>query len=593
MANTWQGLAAWWLPASFDAALSSGDLRYRFTRASGALMYSAQRGEDRSVDLPVAASLGGRRHGVGFLVSIDSVDGIPLMRKSLIQARYAWSPEKNQLLLAPGCSSNAPESLEDALGLVLSPRFESRCLSCHGQPSGGSGEKTGGVHCEACHGPGSNHLAAIAKGSAKSGILNPGKLPPNESIETCARCHVGLARFSDPSPSDLLIANQVQAIRNSECFLQSGQAFSCITCHDPHRNASTERRKATDTCLGCHAIERRRHASICPVNQTENCVTCHMPDADIGPLHLVDHTIRVHPEQKASVRAPSKGAPQFRTQVPALIEYLRLITTDSLEAASAARARITSGQRFYTVAREMSVDTSAPIGGYVGRKNTDDLPPEVREEAAHLPYGGLGSIVRSGSHWLFLQRLPRDFRWQAEQLQQQAEASSAQGKTLEAIGQSQQSLMIYPQFLRALAFIGMTYVGSGNPAKGVQVLQTAARLYPADAGVQFALGTAFDALGDRPTASEHYGRAILLDEDLVGAYANLGYNQYLAGDLNRSMQTLRLGLKIDPLSAELNYDLSLALTRNGELEAATRTLQLARKLHPGLVERREARSERR
>src|SRR5436305_150329 len=83
---------------------------------------------------------------------------------------------------------------------------------------GGTGQG-GGVHCESCHGPGSRHLTELGRGNASQGIVNPKRLSTEGSIAVCAQCHVGLARFSDPAPEDLLIANQVRAIRSSECFL--------------------------------------------------------------------------------------------------------------------------------------------------------------------------------------------------------------------------------------------------------------------------------------------------------------------------------------------------------------------------------------
>jgi Flp pilus assembly protein TadD len=63
---------------------------------------------------------------------------------------------------------------------------------------------------------------------------------------------------------------------------------------------------------------------------------------------------------------------------------------------------------------------------------------------------------------------------------------------------------------------------------------------------------------------------------------------YATGDWQSAIATFRQGLQIDPLSAELNYDLSLALSRSGEIAAARQAITLARRLDPGLVESREA-----
>ena len=532
MATTWQDRMTSWLPADFKATVAD-DLPYELKRSDSKFTYSVGK-----MTLPVDILMGGRRHGLGFLIPISQLDGIPLVRPALIQARYAWSPEKKKLLLAPGCFSAKPETLEAALGLVLSPTFEKRCLSCHGQASG--------VRCENCHQPDAKHFAK------DNGV--------------CAQCHVGLTRFSDPSPDDLLVANQVRALESSECFVQSGKAFSCVACHDPHNDATDDKR-AVRTCLGCHATSVNKHAAICPVNAADGCIGCHMPSVEMGPLHLVDHLIRVHPEQK--VQAASHSA-ELRTQVRPVSGYLRMIVANTAEAAAHARERILSGESFYNVAQETSVDKTAAIGGYLGRQRF--------ETGAWLDYGESSEVRQKDGRWLLRQRLPRDFRWQAEQLQNAAEDLAARGDAAGAIEKAQDALKIYPQFLRALSFIGITYAQSGNVKKGADVLALAARMYPQDAPTKFALASALEALGDTDRAAAAYKQTIALEPDFTAAYSKLGMISYSSGDWQAAIKTFRQGLQIDPLSAELNYGLGLALTRSGETAAGQQALTLANRL---------------
>jgi Flp pilus assembly protein TadD len=62
---------------------------------------------------------------------------------------------------------------------------------------------------------------------------------------------------------------------------------------------------------------------------------------------------------------------------------------------------------------------------------------------------------------------------------------------------------------------------------------------------------------------------------------------YASGDWQSAVTTFRQGLLIDPMSAELNYDLGLALSRGGETAAARQAIALARRLDPALVASRE------
>jgi tetratricopeptide (TPR) repeat protein len=300
----------------------------------------------------------------------------------------------------------------------------------------------------------------------------------------------------------------------------------------------------------------------------------------MGPLHLVDHLIRVHPEQKL---AASTRRPELQSQITPLSEYLRLFVTKNEDAARAIRERLLSGKSFYTLARESSVDSTAPIGGYLGRKNVSDLGSALAPTAARLHYGEISDVVQDGGRWIILQRLPRDFRFDAEEVEREGEDLEQRGDAAGAIGKAQQALMIYPQLLRALDLIGVTFAKSGNPKKGADVLHVAERLYPDDAGNEFMLASVLDSMGDKSGASVAYKRAITLDSDLVEAYANLGMISYGAGDWKAAIGTFRQGLQIDPMRAELYYDLSLALRRSGDVPGATRAIAIAGKLDPQLL----------
>jgi tetratricopeptide (TPR) repeat protein len=290
-----------------------------------------------------------------------------------------------------------------------------------------------------------------------------------------------------------------------------------------------------------------------------------MPSVEMGPLHLVDHLIRVHPEQQT----PAAHSTQ-KSQFEPISAYLRIIVANTDEAAEKARQRVLSGESFYKVALESSVDPSASIGGYQGRK---PLPPDLS-----LTYGEMSEVFQNAGHWEIVQRLPRDFRWQAEQLQHEAERLATQGDPAAAIQKSQEALKIYPHFLRALNFIGITYAQNGNAQKGASVLTLAARLYPDDGATKFSLASVLEDLGDTKAAIHEYQQAIALEKDFVAAYVRLGILFESTNDRARAIKTFSDGLQIDPLSADLNYNLGLTLTRNGELESAKGPAALTRRL---------------
>ena len=110
----------------------------------------------------------------------------------------------------------------------------------------------------------------------------------------------GLQLIEDPMPDDTLISDQVTALKNNECWRQSGGEITCDNCHNPHRDAprAVLVAQAEKTCLRCHSATVTNHAGLCPVNRATGCIGCHMLDQIRGAFIMAEHWIRVHPEQE-------------------------------------------------------------------------------------------------------------------------------------------------------------------------------------------------------------------------------------------------------------------------------------------------------
>lgn len=583
MARTWTDSGTPLLPGNLDQSVSAGagEPAYELRKTGERIVYSVTPPNRSTQRFPVDIVVGGERHGFGFLFRLESLDGLPLARAPLIQARYFWSPTRGSLLLAPGLQTHAGSSYETAIGLVLSPEFEARCVTCHGRPHTLGAGKSGGVRCETCHGPGSQHLQAIAKGAAAASIVNPAKLTTEESMAVCGRCHTGFGRFIDPSPDDLLVANQVTALRKSECFIQSKKGFTCVSCHDPHQDAKTDIEATQHVCAGCHSITQKPHAAICPVAASSNCVSCHMPSSDVGPLRLVDHWIRVHPEQ--GVKGQHADQPTMRTQIRPAWEYLRLISVDERTVARQAETELEQGASFYDVARRYSKDASSVLGGFLGDKAIAELQPKLAEIAAGLSYGRRSGIEQAGQRWVILERLPRDFEWRAERLLVDAEELRAQGDLQAAMQKAHESLVVYPQFVRALRFVATMLADAGAIDKGAGVLRVVTRLYPEDARSWADLGLMLGALGNSDGELDSYRRAISLEPDFVAAYLNLGKALLDKGNANEAAKEFRSGLQINPLSAQLYAGLAKALARTGDEPGSAQASKLAAAIDPTVI----------
>ncbi len=390
-------------PLTFDEGkdtASSKKVHYEVRRSGNIIEFSVASPPEPALTLPVQAMVGGERHGLSFLLGVDQLGGIALERLAVMEARYALS-HTGTLVLSPGFRKDLPLDREDELGRVLSPRFELRCLTCHGKPGTLGAGNQGGVRCESCHGEGSEHVSSFTTLGAQ--LIRPKKLRGDAIIEVCAQCHSGLdpAGHSDPMPADLLVSSQVPAIRHSECYIQSGKQLTCTSCHNPHEDSKTVAESSVNVCLRCHSQSVPQHAAICPINQTQGCVGCHMPTVQSDSFRLADHWIRVHPESGPPVQTRNKD---FASQVIPKREYLRLIVVDSDGKMKTVQARLAKGDSFSTVAHDLSIDPTAPGGGFIGDMALADMDPQLAAAVAHLAHDANSDVVHISSNQMILHR---------------------------------------------------------------------------------------------------------------------------------------------------------------------------------------------
>ncbi len=213
--------------------------------------------------------------------------------------------------ITPGQSRAVPASLADAAGRAI-PAGEARlCFGCHttGSSTKNQFEPSAalpGVTCEACHGPGAQHIAAARAKTEKRGgglIFNPAQLSRVDYVDFCGACH---RTWQDVISGHMIEAGVFNVrfapyrLENSKCWAQGDARIACVACHDPHRPLSHDVASYDANCLACHASSTTEKKSsnhrgpACPV-ATKNCVTCHMPKVEPPNLHsaFTDHWIRI------------------------------------------------------------------------------------------------------------------------------------------------------------------------------------------------------------------------------------------------------------------------------------------------------------
>ncbi len=231
---------------------------------------------------------------------------------SYTEARLSYFTSLHALNITPGQSAKAPQDAEEALGKKLDRETARLCFGCHTTGAVTSrifeSEKaTPGVTCEACHGPGAAHVAAMKKQDYKSSsaaMMNPAHLSPSDSVDFCGACHRTWADVEMGMPTNMGAARvrfQPYRLEMSRCWgIGDDPRITCIACHDPHQPLAHPSAAYDAKCLACHSgrQDAKTHIALktCRVGK-KNCAACHMAKVEVPEAHAVftDHDIRVVP----------------------------------------------------------------------------------------------------------------------------------------------------------------------------------------------------------------------------------------------------------------------------------------------------------
>jgi hypothetical protein len=217
--------------------------------------------------------------------------------------------------ITPGHPRAVPPNLEEGAGRRMTLEETGRCFGCHttaattknrcDPQSFDPQNMVLGVTCEACHGPGAQHVAAAKSGMDEmvaASIYNPARLTPAESVDFCGSCHRTWHDVVADGPTrsgTLNVRFAPYRLENSRCWKQGDARITCVACHDPHQPLALDPATYDSRCLQCHAEAGAKKSAdhigaACPVG-IKLCVTCHMPRFKNPALHtaFTDHWIRI------------------------------------------------------------------------------------------------------------------------------------------------------------------------------------------------------------------------------------------------------------------------------------------------------------
>jgi Flp pilus assembly protein TadD len=477
------------------------------------------------------------------------------------------------------------------------------------------------VSCEACHGPGSNHVAWAEARRSKSASANYADLGLGVSlrepasaawvmdaatgiakrqrprvdrteIETCGRCHARRGIVTeDYVPGRPLMDTHRVSLLEAELYYADGQirdevyeygsflqskmyaaGVTCTDCHDPH---ALKPAAGNAACAVCHRPDKfdvpahHHHEQGGP---GASCKACHMPTTNYMVVHARhDHGFKVpRPDVTATLGTPNACA-NCHADKPQ-----NFVTEAHVKWWGTNR---TSRPDWSTTLAAGRTDPRAAAPALVALIEDRHQPAIVRASANSLAAGALPQTMASVTGALAdPDPLVRDAAVGAL-----SEIDAATRARLLSPLTADPVRTVRIDAGRALA---------GEPARALEPVQAsraasaldewrASQAQNADRPEARLNVCVLDAeLGDLVTAEAECNAALALAPSIPTVYVNLADVQRAAGKEEASRATLRAGIAIAPGNAALWHALGLALVRSHEPAQALVALEKATTLDP-------------